>query len=143
MSFDLALINNDLKVNPNGAVRTVSDTPKLKQDIVKIILTPLGSVEAHPWYGCPINEDLVGKVLPRNMMQEQARVSVEIALNRLKDLQRAQSAGQAVSLAELIQVVAEVTVRNDIEDPRLFILTATVLAKDLSQVDEYFTISNT
>lgn len=143
MSFDLSLINNDIRVNPDGSIRIVTDTPKLRQDIIKVILTPLGSSRDHPWYGCAINEEIIGKHLPFHILREQIKISITESLNKIKQLQFAQSSRQPVSLAEIIQVVAEVTVNNNVEDPRIITVTVTVLAKNLAKIEEYFTIANT
>jgi len=142
MSFDLALINNDIKINPDGSARIVTDTPKLRQDIIKIILTPLGSVTSHPWYGCTINEEIIGRHLPRHILVEQIKISVTESLEKLKELQLAQSSGQPVSLSEIMQVVAEVKVDNNQNDPRAITVSVTILAKNLSKIEEYFTITN-
>jgi len=101
MSFDFALINNDLSVQSNGLVRTVTDTPKLKQDILKVILTPLGSNRFHRWYGCTVSEDIIGKDIPDNMMLVDIQTSISHSLERLKKLQISQLTSQKVTLAEL------------------------------------------
>ena len=140
MSFDLALINNDLKIQPNGKIRTVTDTPKLRQDVLKIILTPLGSVKAHPWYGCAISDEVIGRNLPDQILDAQIKTSITQSLERLKALQMAQSSTQRVSLAEMIEVVASIDVERDINDGRKLNILVTILSKRLAKLEELFTL---
>ena len=140
MSFDLALINNDLVLQVNGDVRTVTDTPKLRQDILKIILTPLGSIKSHMWYGCSIGEDVIGLGTSDLMYISRIQISISKGLDRLKALQQSQSVNQNVSLAELIDIVAAVDVQRDVSDPRQINVVVTVLSKRLTKIEEIFTI---
>ena len=139
MSFDLALSNNDLKINADGTINIVTDTPKLRQDILKIILTPLGSNNNYLWYGCSIGDD-IGKNFPNLLQQTRIQANVTQSLNNLKALQMSQSANQQVSLAELIESIADVNIQRDTTDPRQLNVTVTVLSKRLAQVQELFTI---
>lgn len=140
MSFDLELINNDLSIKTNGEIRTITDTPKLRQDIIKIILTPLGSVINHPWYGCVVSEDIIGKNLPDHITNSQISAAISQSLDRLKTLQKSQSATQKMSLAEIIDAVGEVFVERDSTDPRKLNIIITVLTKRLTKIEELFTI---
>lgn len=140
MSFDLALVNNDLALQVNGDVRTVTDTPKLRQDILKIILTPLGSVKNYMWYGCSLGEDIIGTTMTDSMYISKIQTSISKSLDRLKAMQNSQSVNQRVSLAELIDVVAAVDVQRDVSDPRLINVVVTVLSKRLAKIEEVFTI---
>jgi len=139
MSFDLALINGDLKIQPNGLVKTITDTPKLRQDIIKIVLTPLGSNQNHMWYGCSISED-IGKNFPHDLHLARIQTNVSKTLDRLKALQISQSVNQKVSLAELINSVGEINVERDDNDPRQLNVVVTVFSKRLAKIEELFTI---
>ena len=139
MSFDLALINNDLKIQPDGSVKTITDTPKLRQDIIKIILTPLGSVKNHLWYGCTISED-IGRNFPTTLQLSRIQVSVSQSLDRLKALQTSQCANQKTSLAELIESVGSIDVERDADEPRKLNVVVTVFSKRLTKIEELFTI---
>ena len=139
MSFDLALINGDLKIQPDGTIKTFTDTPKLRQDIIKIILTPLGSNPNHLWYGCSISND-TGKNFPDIMRLARIQANVTQSLDNLKSLQTSQSANQQVSLAELIESVGSIDVERDIVEPRQMNVVVTVFSKRLSQLQELFTI---
>ena len=87
MSFDLEIIDSDLKLNPDGSIRTIEHTPKLRQDVIKIVLTPLGSNRFHPWYGCPVTDDTIGKNLPEDLLTSEIESSIQASLDRLKLLQ--------------------------------------------------------
>jgi phage baseplate assembly protein W len=140
MSFDLALINNDLSVQADGKIRTVTDTPKLRQDIIKIVLTPLGSVKKHVWYGCSITEDIIGKALSDNMLVSLMRASITKSLERLKALQTTQSTMQKVSLAEMIEMLGSVDAERDTDDQRKINIVISVFSKRLAKIEELFTI---
>jgi phage baseplate assembly protein W len=142
MSFDLEIINSDLKIKNDGSVKTISDTPKLRQDIIKIITTSLGSNKFHPWYGCAIGEATIGKNLPENVLDMEIKSSVEQSLDRLKTLQVAQTATQGVSLAEMIAEIGDIeTGRNPI-DPRQVNIVVSIMTKRLSKIEEIFTLTS-
>jgi len=141
MSFDFALINNDLSLLANGTVRTVEDTQKLRQDVLKIILTPLGSNRFRPWYGCTVSEDIIGKNLPENMMLMDIKTSIQQSLDKLKKLQFQQLTTQKVSLAEIINVIGEIIAYRAPEDRRQIKIEVTVYSKRLTKVEESFTLT--
>ena len=139
MSFDLELVNNDLKINANGTISTLTDTPKLRQDILKIILTPQGSNKNYLWYGCSVG-NTIGLNLTSLLQLTKIQASVMQCLDNLKALQTSQAANQQVSLAELIESIAAVNAERDTTDPRQLNIVVTVLSKRLSQIQELFTI---
>ena len=141
MSFDLALINNDLSLKSDGSVRTVEDTQKLRQDVLKIILTPLGSNRFHPWYGCTVSEDIIGKNLPEEMMLLDIKTSIQQSLDKLKKLQLQQLTTQKVSFAEIINVIGEAIAYRSPEDLRQVVIEVTVYSKRLTKVEESFTLT--
>ena len=141
MSFDFALIENDLQVLANGQIRTIADTPKLRQDILKVIITPLGSNRFHPWYGCTVSEDIIGKNLPENIMNMDIETSIRQSLERLKTLQLGQQATQKVTLAELINIVGGVTAYRAPFDLRQVKIEVVVYTRNLTKIEEIFTIS--
>lgn len=140
MSFDLQLIDNDLKIGADGKIKVVRDTVKLRQDILKIILTPIGSLTDHPWYGCTIDDNIVGKNLPEHILVAEIQSSITDSLKRLQKLQISQSATQKVTLSEIIGVIAEVDVQRDVTDRRQLNVTVTVLTKKMGKIEELFTI---
>lgn len=140
MSFDLEIVNSDIKIKADGTLSTLTDTPKLRQDIIKIILTPLGSNKFHPWYGCSVTESVAGRNMPENMIVQEIQTTVSQSLDRLKTLQVAQSAGQSVSLAEIISAIGSIqSARNPI-DPRQINVLISVFTKRLTKVEEIFTV---
>jgi phage baseplate assembly protein W len=139
MSFDLELINNDLNIKSDGKIRVVRDTPKLRQDIIKIILTPIGSVKAHRWYGCAIN-DTIGQTITDNFKTNIIKANITQSLERLKALQISQSVSQIVSLAELINVIGDINAERDSDDARKINVTVTVYSKRLAKIEEVFTL---
>ena len=75
MSFDLRVEGNNLAINPDGSLRTVREGDKLGQDIIKAILTPLGSNPFHRWYGGTISARTIGQMLaPEQIAAEAERV---------------------------------------------------------------------
>lgn len=141
MSFDFALIDNDLSLLQDGTVRMVKDTQKLRQDVLKVIITTLGSNRFHPWYGCTVSEDIIGKNLPNNMMLMDIQTSIQQSLDKLKKLQFQQLTVQKVSLAELINVIGEIIAYRSPEDPRQVKIDVTVYSRRLTKVEETFTLT--
>lgn len=141
MSFDLALVNSDLSIRPDGAIRTVDRADKLKQDIIKIVLTPLGSVRFHPWYGCAINDNIIGETLPDNMLFQEIASALQQSLSRLQTLQRSQATGQRVTKSEIIGAIRDILVQRKVEDPRQVNVVVFAVSKDYNSVEEVFTIA--
>jgi len=142
MSFDLALINGDIQIKADGSVRTVENTDKLKQDIVKVILTPINNSRFHPWYGTNIVDDNIGKIASDSVLFQQIDLAITDGLSRLQKLQLAQSTSQVVTFAETLASIEEVAVQRAPDDPRQVNVVVVVLSKDLSAVEEMFTINN-
>lgn len=142
MSFDLEIINSDLKIKSDGSIKTVSDTPKLRQDVIKVITTSLGSNKFHPWYGCAIGEATIGKNLPENILDMEIKSSIEQSLDKLKTLQKSQAASQSVSLAEMIAEVGDIDAARNPIDPRQVNVLVFVMSKRLSKIEEIFTLTS-
>lgn len=140
MSFDLEIINGDLKIKVDGTVKTITDTTKLRQDILKIIMTALGSNKFHTWYGCSISASSIGSAYPDNLLFSDIQTSIVQSLERLKTLQLSQASGQQVSLAEIISNVESVQVERNPIDLRQVNVRVVVLSKRLGRVEEIFTI---
>ena len=142
MSFDLALINGDLNVSADGTIQIITDTPKLRQDIIKIVTTPLGSNPYQLWYGCSIGDDVIGNVLGDDRRLQIIQAGIAKSLERLQSLQKVQAVTQNVSLAEIISSIGGVNVERDINDPRQINVIITVFSKRLAKVEELFTITS-
>lgn len=141
MSFDLALIDSDINIKPDGTLRTVSNTAKLKQDIIKVILTPLNSVKFHRWYGSSINEGTIGEIPSDTMLFQHISTALTQSLQRLQQLQRSQATGQTVTPAEMLASIRNVDIQRAFDDPRQVNVVVVVLSKDLTAVEEMFTIN--
>ena len=140
MSFDIEIVDNDIKIKADGTISTLSDTPKLRQDVIKIILTPLSSNKFHPWYGCSVTESIAGRNMPANMVTEEIKTTISQSLDRLKTLQIAQAAGQSVSLAEMISAIGDIQSGRNPIDPRQINVIISVLTKRLTKIEEIFTL---
>lgn len=138
MSFDLALIDGDISIRSNGSVRTVEETPKLRQDILKAILTPLGSNRFHPWYGCSVGESVIGRNFPENIIELEAQTSITQTLERIRQLQQAQLGFQEVTLGEQISSIGPISVNRNPVDTRQLNIRVAVTTRRLTQVDEIF-----
>ena len=140
MSFDLQLLNGDLSLKADGTLKTVSDTPKLRQDILKLLTTALGSNVFNPWYGCPIADTMIGRNYPDNLLASSIQSAVTQSLENLKTLQTSQSSDQKVSLAETIAEIGKVEVERNLADPRQLNIRVTVLTRALTLIQETFTL---
>ena len=140
MSFDLALIDSDISLKTDGTVRTVEKSDKLRQDIIKIILTPLGSVRFHAWYGSSINEGTIGEVLPDNILFQDISTAITQSLLRLRTLQISQATGQRVSLSEMLGSIRDIAIQRNLSDPRQVNVLVFAISKDFNSMQETFTI---
>lgn len=140
MSFDLQIINDDLSILPDGKIRTVTDTPKLRQDVLKIIVTALGSNRFHPWYGSSVGSDTIGQNLPPSVVETEIVAAITQSISRLKALQASQVSSQSTSLSELIAELGPVRAERNPIDPRQVNVIVTVLTKQLTKIEEIFTI---
>jgi phage baseplate assembly protein W len=141
MSFDFAIFNNDIKIQSNGAIKTVSDNTKLRQDILKVLVTTLGSNKFHPWYGCTVGQDIIGRNLPDNRMLLDIQSSVVQSLDRLQKLQTQQMTFQKMSLAEMISSIGDVVAYRAQEDLRQVYIRVVVYTRQLTQIEETFTLN--
>jgi len=141
MSFDLALTNSDISINADGTIATVTDSKKLRQDVLKVILTPTGSVRFHPWYGSVLNDNIIGEIPADNALFQYISNAISESLGTLQKLQRAQSTYQETSPAEHIARITNIAVQRAIDDPRQVNVIVTIVSKDITVVEESFTIS--
>jgi len=140
MSYDLKIINGDLAISNSGSLETVNQNSKIIQDIKKLLLTDLGSNKYHPNYGSPIGENSIGDVQDEKFLQINIKNSIEKSINRLISLQRNQLKYQYVSPAETIMYIKDINVFRDNADPRMWSIFVSVVAQDLSEVEDVITI---
>lgn len=141
MSFDLKIQGGDLVIN-NGLLKTVVDTEKLIQDILKLCLTTAGSNPLHPWYGSFITRTLVGNPLHTTVLVQIGKSQLNTALQNLKDLQDIQlKSFQRVSADEQIAAILDISINRNQIDPRLFSVTVQALTKGLKPITTSFSVN--
>jgi phage baseplate assembly protein W len=142
MSFDFKISGGDIEFDTTGTPVMVYDSKKLRQDLIKIILTPLGSNKAYPWYGSPISEKTIGKTLDPKILDFEMRSSLMYAINNLMELQKVQSKdGQYLSPGEVIAQIKEVRVEPSIYDGRQFNITIVIATRRGDLLNESFTLT--
>lgn len=141
MSFDLKIINGDLSIS-NGALKTVVDSEKLIQDILKLALTTAGSNPIHPWYGSFISRTLVGNPNLNAVLVQIGKSQLTSALQNLKDLQDIQlKSFQRVSADEQIAAISDISIVQSQVDPREFDVVIKALTKGLKPITTAFSVS--
>jgi phage baseplate assembly protein W len=140
MSFDLRLENGDLKVNTDGSVSAVTGNEKLRQDILKILLTPLGDNKFHSKYGSHVGSLQIGSHADEKLISLDITSSARSAIRNLMSLQRSQVKRQALSPGEIIIDILNLEVTRDKVDPRLYNIFVSVLTQELDRVESSVTI---
>lgn len=140
MSFDLKIKNGDIVIDPNGSLSTVFGNSKIRQDIIKILLTRNGENRFHPRYGSDLGALKIGEVSDEKMMELDLQRSVEDAIKYLMSLQSYQSKKQVLSSGEIISAIRGISSDRDSEDPRLYNIYISVLTQKLDIVEEVITI---
>lgn len=142
MSFDLRISQGDLAIGSDGDLDRVEDTNKLVQDILKILLTPLGGNPFHTWYGSLISSTLVGNAFEEEFLIKIASSQINSALETMQNLQKAQTAVQKVTPNELLAAIRSVDVHRNPVNPTIFSVFVTVLTKGLSTINTSFSVNN-
>lgn len=140
MSFDLKIEGGDIKIERDGSLSTVFDNTKLKQDIIKILLTKLGENNFHPTYGSQIGAIDIGYIDDQTLLEMDLRSSVEDSLRKLIALQKSQSLRQYLTPSERLIGILDISVKRDTVDPRLYSIFVTVQTGALSAITESVTI---
>lgn len=136
MSFDLKIRDGDLVIGQNNDLDIVENTAKLIQDILKMIMTPLGSNPYFPWYGSPITRSLLGRALDQDFVANVATQQLRSSLERLASLQQSQfRRDQLVTASEQLAAIQHILVERNAVDPRFYTIFLTVLTKAFSRVD--------
>lgn len=129
MSFDLLLQNGDIVEGADGDLDTVTDSPKLVQDVIKMVTTPQGSNKFQPFLGSLVNQRLIETLNQQNMVSVLSS-SVQEALVMLQRLQQQQSLTQALSPAETLVSITSITVERDSVEPRQLNVILKIKAAD-------------
>lgn len=140
MSFDLKIKGGDIAIAPNGSLELVSDNAKLRQDIIKILLTKLGENKYHPQYGSQLGAIQIGHVPDPDLLESDLRSSVESALNKIITLQKSQSRKQYLTPGEVLISILDVSVSHDEIDPRLYNVFISVQTGKLTTLTESITV---
>ena len=142
MSFDFKLDNGDLTITSKGELKPVFNDNKLRQDLLKILLTPLGSNPNYPWYGSPLSEKTIGKALDPAILNMEMTTAIQYAINNLIELQKRQiKDGQYASPSELIGQILDINLAPSIYDARQFNISITVATRRGDIVAESFTLT--
>lgn len=141
MSFDLKIESGDL-VLKQGKLKTITDSEKLIQDVLKMVLTEAGSNPMHPWYGSFVSRTLIGNPNYNNVLIQIAKSQLTTALQNLKQLQDLQvKSFQRVSADEQLASIGDISIQNNPNDPRLFDVFITVITKGLKPITTSYTVS--
>lgn len=141
MSFDLKIVNGDFVLS-NGKLKTVVDSEKLIQDILKMCLTTAGSNPIHPWYGSFISRTIIGNPNYTSVLVQIGKSQLTTALQNLKDLQELQIKQlQRVSADEQIAAISDISILRNQIDPRLFSIVIAVMTKGLKPITTAFEVS--
>ena len=140
MSFDLKIKSGDIAIDSTGDVALVTDNNKLKQDIIKIMLTKLGENKYHPQYGSKVGSLEIGHIPDKELLELDLKVSADAAIRKLMSLQREQSKTQYVSAGETIAGIQNISVLQDDQDPRQYQITVSILTRKLTIIEETFSL---
>lgn len=132
MSFDLKINQGDLTLGQDGDLEQVTELDKLVQDVLKILMTPLGANVFFPWYGSPLSETTIGQVLDKTFVNSVVMQIIRSNLETLQKLQKQQSmGGQRVSADELLAAIQEIKINRNTVDPTYWTILVRVLTKGL------------
>jgi phage baseplate assembly protein W len=141
MSFDLKIINRDLVIQ-DGDLRTVQDSEKLIQDILKMCLTTAGSNPMFPWYGSFLSRTIIGSPQNTSVLIQISKSQLNTALDNLKSLQELQVKSlQRVSADEQISAILDISVNRNQIDPRFIDVKIKALTKGLKPITTAFRVS--
>ena len=140
MSFDLKLSNGDLVLNSSGQPDVVTGNNKIRQDILKILLTEEGENIYHQGYGSSVGSLNIGGTLDQQFTEKSMQTSVSNSIKKLISLQRFQSRTQFLSPSEVIVSIKDIQVYRDELDPRMWSIFVSVITQELEEVGQSVTI---
>lgn len=141
MSFDFKILNGDLVIGTNGDLAKVQDTDKLIQDILKMLMTEIGSNQFFSWYGSSLSSSMIGSGYDSEFIASVAENQIRSSLETLQNLQREQSAKQIVTPGELLAAIKSVNVVRNEVDPTFFSVLLSVLTKNLTTANTSFNVT--
>lgn len=141
MSFDLKIINGDLVIQ-NGDLRTVTDSEKLIQDILKICLTNVGSNPLNPGYGSFLSRTIIGNPMYTSTIVQIAKTQLNTCLTGLQNLQKNQvKSRQRMTADEQLAAITDISVVRSTIDPRLFNVKIKAITKGFKPITTAFQVS--
>jgi hypothetical protein len=140
VSFDLKIRKGDIAIAADGRLDIVSDNNKLRQDIVKILLTKLGENKYHPTYGSEVGALQIGHVPDQALLELDLSSSAEASVRKLIVLQRSQAKRQFLTPGETIVSILDVSVSRDTVDPRMYNIFVSVQTQRLTSLTEVITV---
>lgn len=143
MSFDFFIQQGDIVIGQDGDIQKVENNAKLEQDVLKMVVTPLGSNLFHSWYGSPITKSLVGNAFDMQLTSTVASGQLRTSLETLQKLQKLQAAAQIITPSEQIAAIQKIQIERNQVDPRFFTVIIRIVAKDLSTVQTRFNVKPT
>lgn len=141
MSFDLKISGGDLVLS-GGDLKTVVDSEKLIQDILKMALTPAGSNPSFPWYGSFLSRSLIGSALDTTVLLQVGQSQLQNALQILMKLQQAQvQSGQRVSADEQINSILDISISRSSSNPTSFAVKIRAISKGFKPITTAFEVN--
>jgi len=140
MSFDLRIQNGDIKISRDGDLDVVLDNEKIRQDIIKILLTKLGENKYHTYYGSSLGALEIGGVPDAEIVEGDLLRMTEESMAVLMRLQSSQAGTQYITPGETIVDILNVDINRDVSDPRGYNVSVTVLTRKLTKVTESVTV---
>lgn len=141
MSFDFKILNGDLVIGTNGDLSKVQNTEKLVQDVLKMLMTEIGSNQAFAWYGSSLSATMIGSGYDEVFITSMAENQIRSSLETLQNLQREQGAKQIVTPGELLAAIKSVNIIRNEVDPTFFSVLLSILTKNLTTVNTSFDVT--
>jgi predicted DNA-binding protein YlxM (UPF0122 family) len=139
MSFDLKLENGNLSLDSAGELNKVENTEKLRQDVLKAIITKKGADRANPWYGSDVSQSLIGNILDFNFSRSAAIEQIRSTIENLQAIQKEQQKTQIITAAESIAAIQDIYINNG-PDPRQIQTKISILSYAMTKIDIGFLI---
>lgn len=142
MTFDLRLVGGSIQLRSDGDLDRISGQEKLTQDAIKIVVTPTGTHRAHPWYGSTLDVRVTGSVLTDELLENEVKSTVALAIQNLQSLQQQQErAGQFLAPEEAIAAITKIELVRDTVDPRQLIVIITIRTRSGKLIQEQIGVS--
>lgn len=141
MSFDLRISQGDLVIGTDGDLQKVEETDKLAQDVLKLLVTPVGANQFFPWYGSLLAASAIGSVIDFVFLNSVIENQINNSLQVLQRMQKDQQASdQPVTAAELLAAIKSIKVERNTVDPTQFTVNVEILSRALKQTTISFDI---